>query len=234
MSYCVNCGVELDNSVKQCPLCQTAVINPRITENVEINKNFPQKRGKVEEVSRNDIAILFSVVLIATSVTCGLLNFFVFNSSMWSFFVMGACLIIWVMCIPVFILKKISPYTAILLDSISIGIYLFMITLATQQDTWFWGLAFYIIIFITAIIEIFTICVRKIPLTFLTVSLEIFTAIGTVCLGLEILIDYYLNGKINLMWSMIVVVVCTILDITLITMLSRKRIRNAVRKRFHF
>ena len=33
MSYCVNCGVELDNTVKQCPLCDTVVINPRITDN---------------------------------------------------------------------------------------------------------------------------------------------------------------------------------------------------------
>ena len=28
MSYCVNCGVELDNSAKKCALCATPVVNP--------------------------------------------------------------------------------------------------------------------------------------------------------------------------------------------------------------
>ena len=28
MSYCVNCGVKLDPSLKYCPLCNTPVINP--------------------------------------------------------------------------------------------------------------------------------------------------------------------------------------------------------------
>ena len=28
MSYCVNCGVELDVGAGKCPLCDTPVINP--------------------------------------------------------------------------------------------------------------------------------------------------------------------------------------------------------------
>ena len=62
MSYCVNCGVELDNSVKQCPLCNTMVINPRVTEVRDIENSFPQEKGKVEEVSRKDMGILLSLL----------------------------------------------------------------------------------------------------------------------------------------------------------------------------
>ena len=29
MSYCVNCGVELESSLTECPLCNTPVINPK-------------------------------------------------------------------------------------------------------------------------------------------------------------------------------------------------------------
>ena len=29
MSYCVNCGVELDQTAQVCPLCHTPVINPK-------------------------------------------------------------------------------------------------------------------------------------------------------------------------------------------------------------
>ena len=70
MSYCVNCGVELDASLRECPLCHTPVINP-----VEAGKEFPPSpypvnKGQVEVVKRKDLGILLSVVLIATGGTC--------------------------------------------------------------------------------------------------------------------------------------------------------------------
>ena len=36
MSYCVNCGVELEASLRECPLCHTPVINLK-----EAGKEFP-------------------------------------------------------------------------------------------------------------------------------------------------------------------------------------------------
>ena len=84
MSYCVNCGVELEASLQECPLCHNPVINPK-----EINKQrtaspYPTDKGQVEVVKRKDFGILVSVVLIATGATCLLLNLLVFNSSLWS------------------------------------------------------------------------------------------------------------------------------------------------------
>ena len=35
MSYCVNCGVELDASATKCPLCDTPVYNPKAPEPVD-------------------------------------------------------------------------------------------------------------------------------------------------------------------------------------------------------
>ena len=37
---------------------------------------FPKERGQVEPVKNRDVTLLYSLVLIATSVSCGLLNFF--------------------------------------------------------------------------------------------------------------------------------------------------------------
>ena len=89
MSYCVNCGVELEKSLQECPLCHTPVINP-----VEQNKAlppspYPTNKGQVEVVKRKDLGILLSVVLSATSITCLLLNLLVFDSSLWSLAVIG-------------------------------------------------------------------------------------------------------------------------------------------------
>ena len=53
-------------------------------------------------------------------------------------------------------------------------------------------------------------------------------------MGLEMLIDRYLNGRIALSWSAVVLTVCAILDIAIVTMLSRRRLRNEIRRRLHF
>ena len=87
---------------------------------------------------------------------------------------------------------------------------------------------------VTFITEVFTVCVCRLPRSFLTVSLYLFTGAGLLCLGLEMMIDWYLMGEIALSWSAVVLTVCAILDIALITMLSRRRLRNEVRRRLHF
>ena len=77
MSYCINCGVELEASLKECPLCHTPVINPNRL-NIEFPASpYPDNKGQVEVVKRKDLGILLSVVLTATSATCLLLNLLV-------------------------------------------------------------------------------------------------------------------------------------------------------------
>ena len=55
MSYCVNCGVELDASATKCPLCDTPVYNPKAPEPEKQPSPFPKEKGQVEVVKRKDI-----------------------------------------------------------------------------------------------------------------------------------------------------------------------------------
>lgn len=235
MSYCVNCGVELDTSEKECPLCNTPVINPRELERMAgAEQPFPKEKGQVEVVKRKDLGILLSTVVLATAVTCGGLNAFVFRGNLWSLAVIGVCAILWVIMIPAVIYTKQPVYVSLLFDGAAVVLYLYMLTFLTGSREWFWGLGLPITVLVTVIAELFTVCVRKLPRAFLTISLYLFTAAGLLCMGLEMLIDRYVSGKIALSWSAVVLTVCAILDIALITMLSSKRMRGAVRKRLHF
>ena len=99
MSYCVNCGVELDASATKCPLCDTPVYNPKAPEPEKQPSPFPKEKGQVEVVKRKDLGVLLTVIVLATAVTCGLLNAFVFRSSLWSLAVIGIVLVLWVIMI---------------------------------------------------------------------------------------------------------------------------------------
>ena len=46
MSYCVNCGVELDASATKCPLCDTPVYNPKAPEPATQPSPFPKEKGE--------------------------------------------------------------------------------------------------------------------------------------------------------------------------------------------
>jgi len=234
MSYCVNCGVELDASAKSCPLCNTPVINPKQLEQIAASQPFPLERGQVEEVRRKDLGILMSMVVLATAVTCGVLNAFVFRGAPWSLAVIGVCAILWVILVPVVIYTKQPIYLSLLFDGAVVILYLFMLTYLTGDRAWFWGLGVPITVLVTAVAEAFTFCVRKFPRSFITTGLYLFTAVGILCMGLEMLIDRYVDGAIALTWSAVVLTVCVILDIALITMLSRRRLRDEVRRRLHF
>ena len=244
MSYCVNCGVELDASAKECPLCNTPVWNPQKpiftdserqgAEKDQAQSPFPREKGQVETVSRKDFGILISMVVLASVVTCGFLNLFVFKGVPWSLAAIGACVILWVNLIPLVIYSKLPVYIYLLLDGSAVALYLYMLTFLSGSDEWFPGLGLPITVLVTGMAELLALCIRRLPRSFLTVSLYLFTAVGLLCLGLEILIRRYLEAAIRIRWSAVVMTICIIVDIALITMLSRRRLRNEVRRRLHF
>ena len=50
MSYCVHCGVELDEQAKRCPLCGTPVVDPSALEPVQEAPFFASRREEVPPV----------------------------------------------------------------------------------------------------------------------------------------------------------------------------------------
>jgi hypothetical protein len=239
MSYCVNCGVELDKGLKECPLCHTPVWNP--TEEVlKHTSTFPIEKGTVEVVKRKDLGILLSVFVIGTSVTCGLLNLLVYSTSPWSLMIIGLCVVLWVMAIPALFITKQPIYASLGLDGLAVCLYLYMISFMTKSREWLYWMGLPVAVLVTIVVLLFTVCIRRFLKSFLGIAFCFFTAVGILCIGLEILIDRYshykdgLSGHFSLGWSAIVMTVCVILDITIVTLLSRRRLRSAVRRRLHF
>jgi hypothetical protein len=233
MSYCVNCGVELDISAQQCPLCNTPVRNPNQMVQRE-ETPFPKEKGAVETANRKDFAILLSTFVLATAVTCGLLNILVFPGRLWSLAVIGVCVILWVWLFPIVIYRRLSVYGSLLLDGLSVALYLYMLAHMIGSYNWCFGLGLPIVLLVTAVAELLTFCIHMLPKSFLTVALYLVTGVGLLCIGIELLITHYLYAAVYLRWSAMVLTVCAVLDIVIITMLSRRRLRGAVRRRLHF
>ncbi len=235
MSYCVNCGVELEASLTSCPLCNTPIINPKqlALQKAAISP-FPKEKGMVEEVKRTDLAIILCSVLASTGIICGITNLFVSKDVLWSIPIIGFCVLLWVYSIPFLIYTKLPISVSLLFDGIITGTYLYMFTFLTKNSRWFWEIALPITILVTLLVEIFWILFKNISSSFLPTALYFFSEIGALCVGIETFLDGYFRGEIALSWSIIVLIVCTITCITIITILSRQRLRNTLKRRLHF
>ena len=235
MSYCVNCGVELESSLKKCPLCNTPVLNPNELVKIKTASSpYPRETGQVDIVKKKDLAILTSVILIATSLCCLLLNIFAFSKTPWSLFIIGACLILFVMVFPLIIYTKLPIYLSLMLDGAAVGFYLYMITFNTKTTSWFTALALPIVVLSTILVEIFALLLRTFSFSFLTTALYFFVETAVLCVSLELLIWHYAGSPLHLTWSAIVLTICAVITITLLTILSKRRLREAVQRRLHF
>lgn len=237
MSYCVNCGVKLEASLERCPLCNTPVINPNETASNVPHPRPPyaQENGQIEVVKRKDLAILIFVTMSSIALVSGLLNLFVFRTThLWSLYVIGACLLIYVISLPAVIYSPLPLYGYLLLDGIAAALYLYMISFDTPHQRWFFQLGLPICIMLCFLALLFVLLIRKLSSAFLMKALYIFTELAVMCVGLELLIRRYYEEPLQLTWSAIILAVCGVIVVTLITILSRAHLRSAIRRRLHF
>ena len=109
-----------------------------------------------------------------------------------------------------------------------------MITWMTQENRWFDDLGLPIVVLLTVILEVFAILYKMLPKSLLWRGFCGITGLGVICIGMELLIDHYYNGTWVATWSAIVATVCLIIDVMIVILLSRRRLRNEVRRRLHF
>lgn len=246
MSYCVNCGVKLEESLDKCPLCNTPIINPAKVnagtlrelassqKKTELIPPFPVERGETEKVKSKDGAILLTVAFATTAICCALLNYLVFNQNLWSIPIIGLCAFFWVVFLPIMLFKELPVYAFIIIDGFAMAGYLYMISFMTSSNLWLTKIALPITAMITAMILVLTFLIRKISASILAIALYVYILIPLLCIGIELLICHFKGQPLHIVWSAIVLAPCTVVSIILITVLSKKRLREAVRRRLHF
>lgn len=233
MSYCVNCGVELEDSASFCPLCHTPVYHPGRQAPQEKPATFPQERQEVEDINRKELAVLLSVTLLCTAGCCGLLNKFLLLPQVpWSAFVAGACGLLWVWIIPPLLKRTLPTVVFLLLDIVAIGAYLVLIAHLLHGESWLQALAFPIWAGAAVLFLLAFLLARK--RSVISRTMLLIAGIGLFLLWLEFLIDHWMGVTYRPQWSLIVAAVCAALLIPLAIIRMRPNLRRQVRRRFHF
>ncbi len=233
MSYCVNCGVELSEELKACPLCHTPVYHPEnAREEKEAVPVFPRERGEVD-VIRNDVAVLFSVVLISTCLACGILNLLIFYGTLWSVYVIGGCGVLWVVSLPLILVKKPHPLLALLGDGMAVSLYCALISRFHPGKGWFLEVALPVVWFCVVFVGCFVGVAKKMKPSILANASLLFAEAGIFTVITELVLNRHFAGRFYLSWSAVTGICCAVIVAALITIIRRSGLREEVRRRMH-
>lgn len=126
MSYCVNCGVELDNSLKKCVLCDTPVINPNVKNEIEEISPFSDELMIPESIKRRFIGFIASVIMLLPCIVMILVNVFFIKDGFWSIKIASVILMAWFLFVLPLFMKKINPYILWFVDTVAVAVFGFL------------------------------------------------------------------------------------------------------------
>ena len=233
MSYCVNCGVELNPAARECPLCRTPVLNPSCPVDADAPSFFPTRREEVAPVSRREAALLLTAMLLSVAICCTLLNLVFYSDVWWSFFIGGAMAMLWVWFVPPLLSRKLFIWVRLTLDVLAVGVYILLIAIALDGMDWFVGLALPIVAAGVLVIPVLYWIIRTRRCSLLVSAVLVLLALGLFVVLTEFLCDRYLKGVWLPGWSMVVLASCVGLSIPLIIVRRVPSLREEARRRFH-
>ena len=224
--YCVNCGVELNPGAERCPLCGTPAWKPDPAE----PPYFATKPPEVPAVENYGLAILMSSMLLSVALCCGLLNLILLPGRFWSYYVIGAAVMLWVWFVLPMVFRKLPVVIRLTLDVAIVGVYIWLISIDLNGEAWFRGLVVPILIW--ACVLVILLCLLSRNRSILTKISLCVGAVALLVIGIEYAIEYYLFGAAHLTWSLVVATICIALIIPLRVIRHVPALREEVRRRF--
>lgn len=136
--YCANCGVQLADTEKICPLCDTRAHPDVVRE--EGQPLYPRNVTPAPRVSSRGLQIVLSALFLLPMLICLQCDLLVNGAVTWSGYVIGALVCAYVMLVLPVWFRKPKPVIFVPCSFVAIGGYLLYIDLATAGG-WFLGFA---------------------------------------------------------------------------------------------
>lgn len=138
--YCINCGVKLADTEKQCPLCKTRVFCSDIKQGDGIPL-FPADKYPQSQKDMKVWQIVLTVLFLIPIITVLLCNLQLSGKVTWSGYVVGALILSYVIFILPAWFKAPNPVIFVPVSFAAICLFLLYINIATSGD-WFLSFAF--------------------------------------------------------------------------------------------
>lgn len=231
MAYCVNCGVELGESEKACPLCNTKVCHPKYHPNPGAAPYPRHKSISDQRVSRSGIILIITLIFLLPTSIVAMADVSINYKITWSGYALGAFALLYIALVPPLASKKQRPVFFIVLDAVCLGLYLLYIEKITG-GIWFSSLALYIIAGITTAVAILLSLARRKKL----LGLRLFAFSLFSAALLPVLIEWRINAAFGLRgflsWSLYPFIVNIILGAICLVINKNEPLKEKLARKF--
>ena len=225
MILCANCGVELDDGLKICPLCGKAPGN-------NIEKGHPSSYSPTEIIglqrkeNKKYLWELSGIISFSGIAVCTIVDLLISKGLRWSLLSDVSILALWVI-LTLFMYSSRRTFIIVPALMVTILASLYLIDLITDGRSWFFpvGLPVTIAAFISA--GIVMILYRLANFKGLNIFAAAFIVLSGFCIIIEMALDKYLDGIVDLRWSLIAAI--SILPVALILFFYHYRLKKGNR-----
>lgn len=229
MSYCVNCGVELEKNCRECPLCDTPVINPR--EKILNEKSvYPDEIHIPKSLSKKYVVFVLTMILLIPNLVLLLLNVFVLDSHLVSY-IIGGFVVAWIWFLFPFLWKKQIPVISLGIDAIALLVYLYMFNFYGDENGWYFSIVLPVVIFLWAICNLFIFWLKK-PRSKPLVAIAALGAVSIMSFVVEICMMNFYFSRLDVTISLIITACCVSLMVFFAAMEKSKRLRAWIQRKF--
>lgn len=231
MSYCVNCGVELEKGCPSCPLCDTPVINPREGQKAPDVPAYPEIVKIPKSTQKRFTVFVISMVMLLPNIVLAVLDMVFWQSGV-SSFIIGASMVAWLWFLFPFLWKKPIPVVLLGIDALALIAFLKFCSLKTTTSPgWFSSLVLPVVIALWAICNVFIFWLRK-PRGKNAKTIAAIIAVDIMTFVVEICINMFYNGKLQVGVSLVVTACSIPLIIFFVALVKSRRLKAWVSRKF--
>ena len=225
--YCIKCGVELAESEKKCPLCNTKVYHPDI-EIEDVPGPYPEFHSESERVNR--AGVLFIITMFCARFYT--VVFYRLESKQeltWSGFATGGILLYMCVVLP-FWFHRPDAIVLVNVDFAVVALFLLYINFATNGS---WFLICVSATLAAAGITTGTIAVvRYVRRGYLFITAGVWAALGVYAVLIEYLINRTFGVRDRLIWTPYPFIACVMVGATFLVIAISRPLRDSLYKKF--
>jgi hypothetical protein len=232
MSYCANCGVELDNDLLSCPLCGFKVGNTSMTEHCDQSEYYPSDIIQLhkEETGRH-LWELSGIISFSGIIVCSIVDLVIHKRLTWSLYADTSIFASWIsISLILLAFKKYYIFVPGLLITVLATLFLF--NLFSPPLNWFLGIALPVTIALFISVSVIILLWRVVHFRGFNILAIAFLVLSGFCLVTEVFIDKFIAGRVDIRWSAIVAV--SILPIVLVLLFAHYRMKKGNRLDSYF
>ena len=227
--YCVKCGVELSDTERKCPLCETPVYYPGLSEKVE--RSYPEFEKVKDEMKPKGIYFIISIVFLMAAAIPAVCDLSINHRMSWSGLIIGALMLGYIVLVLPRWWKRTTPAIFAPVDFIAAALYLLYVNLSVGGE-WYFGFALPVLAFAALIFSALLILIYYLRRGHLYIFGGFSVALGIYTVFIEFMLHRNFNINHTVFWSIYPLIILTLVGIALIVIAIVRPFRESLRKIF--